>query len=79
VYSFERAADAALDEAAEARFRAEPDAWEWFQAQAPSYRKAALHWVVSAKRPETRERRLTLLITDSAAKERIGPLRRPGT
>ena len=79
VYSFERAADALLDEAADARFRAEPEAWEWFSAQAPSYRKAALHWVVSAKRPETRERRLTQLITDSAAKQRIAPMRRPGT
>ena len=79
VYSFERAADAVLDEAQEARFRAEPQAWEWFTAQAPSYRKAALHWVTSAKRPETRERRLTLLITDSAAKQRIGPMRRPGS
>jgi uncharacterized protein YdeI (YjbR/CyaY-like superfamily) len=78
VYSFERAADAVLDEAAEARFRAEPAAWEWFQGQAPSYRKAALHWAVSAKREETRERRLTQLIADSAAGLRIGPMRRPG-
>jgi uncharacterized protein YdeI (YjbR/CyaY-like superfamily) len=78
VYSFERAADAALDAAGEARFRAEAGAWEWFQAQAPSYRRAALHWVTSAKRPETRERRLTLLIQDSTARLRVGPLRRPG-
>ena len=34
VYSFERAADAPLDEAGEARFRAEPEAWEWFSAGA---------------------------------------------
>jgi uncharacterized protein YdeI (YjbR/CyaY-like superfamily) len=78
VYSFERAADAVLDEAAEARFRAEPAAWEWFQGEPPSYRKAALHWVVSAKRAETRERRLTQLIADSAAGLRIAPMRRPG-
>jgi uncharacterized protein YdeI (YjbR/CyaY-like superfamily) len=77
VYSFERATDAVLDEAAEARFRAEPAAWEWFQAQPPSYRRPALHWVTSAKRPETRERRLTQLIGDSAAGLRVGPLRRP--
>ena len=79
VYSFERAADAVLDEAHEARFRAEAAAWEWFGRQAASYRKAALHWVVSAKRPETRERRLTQLIADSAAQQRVAPLRRPGT
>ena len=75
VYSFERAADAVLDAAAEARFRAEPAAWDWFQGQPPSYRKAALHWAVSAKREETRERRLTQLIADSAAGQRIAALR----
>jgi uncharacterized protein YdeI (YjbR/CyaY-like superfamily) len=79
VYSFERSQAAQLDAAAEARFRAEPDAWEWFERQAPSYRRAALHWVTSAKRPETRDRRLGLLIADSKAGLRIGPMRRPGT
>ena len=78
VYSHERAAAATLDDAEEARFRAVPEAWEWFQAQAPSYRRQALHWATSAKRPETRERRLGLLIEDSAAGRRVGPLRRPG-
>jgi uncharacterized protein YdeI (YjbR/CyaY-like superfamily) len=78
VYSFERA-HAVLDEAEEARFGAVPEAWEWFQAQAPSYRRAVLHWVTSAKRPETRVRRLTQLIEDSAAGLRIGPMRRPGS
>jgi hypothetical protein len=31
------------------------------------YRKAAIHWLVSAKRNETRERRLATLIAQSAA------------
>jgi uncharacterized protein YdeI (YjbR/CyaY-like superfamily) len=75
VYSFERAAPAELDEAATARFREQPRAWEWFEAQAPSYRRAALHWVTSAKRAETRERRLTQLVADSAAGQRIAPMR----
>jgi uncharacterized protein YdeI (YjbR/CyaY-like superfamily) len=75
VYSFERAADAVLDEPGEARFRAEPAAWEWFQGQPPSYRRAALHWVVSAKRAETRERRLSRLIADAAEGRRIAELR----
>jgi uncharacterized protein YdeI (YjbR/CyaY-like superfamily) len=78
VYSFERRAEAQLDAAAEARFRAEPEAWDWFERQAPSYRRAALHWVVSAKRQETRDRRLDLLIGDSKAGLRITPMRRPG-
>ena len=76
VYSFERA-HAVLDAAGEARFQAQPQAWEWFQGQAPSYRRAVLHWVTSAKREKTRERRLTQLIADSAAGRRIDGMRRP--
>ena len=49
----------------------------FFQAQAPSYRKAGLWWVVSAKRPETREKRLDTLIEDSAAGRTVKPLTPP--
>jgi uncharacterized protein YdeI (YjbR/CyaY-like superfamily) len=77
-YSHERAEAAALQPAEEQLFRDQPQAWTWFEAQAPSYRRAALHWVTSAKRPETRARRLAVLIADSAAGLRIGPMRRPG-
>ena len=56
--------------------RAEPAAWEWFEMCPPGYRRTATHWVVSAKRPETRERRLAQLIEDSAAGVDIKPLRR---
>ena len=62
----------------EARFKQRPEAWDFFQAQAPSYRKAALWWVVSAKRAETRERRLATLIEDSAGGRSVKPLTRPG-
>ncbi len=67
VYSFERADEPALTADEEARFRANAAAWEWFSARAPSFRRQSLHWVVSAKRQETRERRLATLIADSAA------------
>jgi uncharacterized protein YdeI (YjbR/CyaY-like superfamily) len=67
IYSFEQPHDPELAPAEEARFRANEAAWAWFSAKAPSFRKQALHWVISAKRPETRERRLATLITDSAA------------
>lgn len=71
IYSFEQAADPelALEEAA--RFQANEAAWAWFSAKAPSFRKQALHWVITAKRPETRERRLATLIASSAAGEPI--------
>jgi uncharacterized protein YdeI (YjbR/CyaY-like superfamily) len=76
IYSYEQRRAAALEPGQEAQFRAVPAAWEWFQARPPSYRRAAIHWVTSAKRPETRERRLQALIDDSAAGRPIGPLAR---
>ena len=75
VYSFERAEDAKLEPEHEALFRANAKAWEFFQSQPPGYRKTAIHLVVSAKKPETRERRLNQLIADSAAGLRIKQLR----
>jgi uncharacterized protein YdeI (YjbR/CyaY-like superfamily) len=78
VYSYEQRHTAALDEAAEAKFRANAAAWAFFQAQPNWYRQAAVWWVVSAKREETRQKRLTTLIDDSARGWTIPPLtRRP--
>jgi uncharacterized protein YdeI (YjbR/CyaY-like superfamily) len=57
-------------------FRANREAWAFFQAQPPSYRKPATWWVASAKKEETRSRRLATLIADSARGERIKQLRR---
>jgi uncharacterized protein YdeI (YjbR/CyaY-like superfamily) len=66
-YAYERADEPALPPEAEALFRSEPGAWEFFSAQAPWYRRNALHWVTGAAREATRERRLARLISDSAA------------
>ena len=63
----------------EPRFRARPDAWKFFQAQPSGYRKTATRWVLSAKREETRLRRLETLIEDSAMGLRIKELRRQGS
>jgi uncharacterized protein YdeI (YjbR/CyaY-like superfamily) len=68
VYSFERAAQ--LDAASEAALRAVPGAWEFHQRQPPGYQRSAAHWVMSAKRPETRARRLAILAAESAAGRR---------
>ena len=61
----------------EKRFKANRDAWAYFQSRPPWYRRVATFWVTSAKREETRERRLEILIRDSAAGRAIGPLTRP--
>jgi uncharacterized protein YdeI (YjbR/CyaY-like superfamily) len=58
----------------EARFRATPTAWEFYQAQPPWYRRVSCYWVMSAKKEETRLRRLASLIGDSANGQRIKQL-----
>jgi uncharacterized protein YdeI (YjbR/CyaY-like superfamily) len=76
-YAYDERHRAVLPRAYERRFRAEPDAWAWFTGKAPSYRQAAIHWVMTAKKEETRERRLRRLIESSAAGTPIPPLARP--
>jgi uncharacterized protein YdeI (YjbR/CyaY-like superfamily) len=78
VYSYEQRQNAKLPPEFEARFQASSEAWSYFQAQPPWYRRTATYWVTSAKREETRRRRLDTLIADSAAGRSIGPLTRPG-
>jgi uncharacterized protein YdeI (YjbR/CyaY-like superfamily) len=78
VYSHEQTGEPVLEAAQEALFRERPEAWDFFRGQAASYRKAALWWVVNAKRAETRARRLATLIDDSAARRRVAHLQRPG-
>lgn len=46
-------------------------AWKFLRAQPPSYRKMVAWWVVSAKREETRHRRLERLIAESAHGRRL--------
>jgi uncharacterized protein YdeI (YjbR/CyaY-like superfamily) len=74
IYSYEQRKSAQLPGEYEARLRANAAAAEFFDAQPPWYRRTATHWVISAKREATRERRLAQLIEDSASGRRIGPL-----
>ena len=73
IYSYERET-AAFTEEQQARFEADTAAWSFFQAQAPSYRRNITHWVSSAKRDETRERRFEKVLEDSRAGRRTGVL-----
>lgn len=68
--------DGALTDEMVTRFKETADAWEFYQEQPPGYRRQAERWVTSAKREETRERRLATLIDDSANRLRIKQLRR---
>jgi uncharacterized protein YdeI (YjbR/CyaY-like superfamily) len=60
-----------LDEPYRSIMKANKAAWEFFQAQPPSYRKMAIWFVVSAKQEVTREKRLARLIADSAKGRRL--------
>lgn len=59
------------------RFQSHARAWRYFEAQPPWYRRSTSSWVMSAKRPQTRERRLATLIAHSQRGEGIPPLARP--
>jgi len=65
-----------LDPESEQEFRANERAWTFFEAQPAWYRRAAVWWVVGAKREETRRRRLATLIADSEQGRTIRPLTR---
>ncbi len=74
IYSYEQRREATFAPEDEARFRANESAWAWWEKGPASYRTGATYWVVSAKKPETRARRLDMLIEDSAAGRTVKPL-----
>lgn len=66
-----------LDAAAQREFKKHKAAWTKWQARPPGYRRTASWWVMSAKKPETRARRLAILIEATAVGENPPPLTRP--
>ncbi|UVI29575.1 YdeI/OmpD-associated family protein [Paenibacillus spongiae] len=71
IYSHEQKNDVQLSDSEEEQFRANEKAWRFFQSMPASYRKAAIWLIVSAKREETRRKRLAELIEDSANERKI--------
>ena len=70
IYSYEQR-PASLVEPYAQLMRENPAAWEFFRAQPPSYQRIATWYIVSAKREDTRLKRLQRLIEDSAAGRRL--------
>ena len=70
IYSHEQG-DVEMPEPYLALRQANPAAWEFYQKQPPSYRKAVNWWVASAKKEETRRKRLDSLAAYSARAERV--------
>jgi uncharacterized protein YdeI (YjbR/CyaY-like superfamily) len=75
VYSFESDRPEELPPEFAERLAGDENAHEYFTSRAPSYRRTAVHWVVSAKREETRLRRLAQLIESSAKGEDLPQFR----
>ena len=70
IYAYEQRTDT-LPAAYAKIMRKNKPAWDFFQAQPPSYRKKLGWWIVSAKQEATRLKRLTRLIEVSAAGRRL--------
>ncbi|HET9454806.1 MAG TPA: YdeI/OmpD-associated family protein [Gemmatimonadaceae bacterium] len=75
-YSFESAPRALAPELMQ-RFRAKTKAWAFWERQPSGYRRVMTHWVMSAKREDTRERRFAALLKESAAGRRVDFLTPP--
>ncbi|MDQ6625103.1 MAG: YdeI/OmpD-associated family protein [Verrucomicrobiota bacterium] len=71
IYAYENKEAASAGAELDRRFDAAPAAWEFFESQPLSYQRIARWWVTSAKRCDTRERRIAKLIRESAAGRRI--------
>jgi len=70
-YSFENRATAKLSRADQREFLRDSEAWKFFSAQPPGYKRLAAFWVISARGKETRRARLERLIATSRARRRI--------
>lgn len=62
----------------EKKFRENRTAWKFFEHEPPSLKRTLIFWVMSAKKEETRIRRLELLIENSAKGVRMGVLKPKG-
>jgi uncharacterized protein YdeI (YjbR/CyaY-like superfamily) len=76
IYSYENRHNIQLDAAYEEQLKANEKAWAFFQAQAAWYQRSAVYWVMSAKKDETKLKRLQTLIDDSANGRTVAPFTR---
>jgi uncharacterized protein YdeI (YjbR/CyaY-like superfamily) len=75
IYSYEQR-PVTMPEPYARAFKKNERAWSFFESQPPGYQKMATWFVISAKQEDTRLKRLAVLIKNSAANERLGPMRR---
>jgi uncharacterized protein YdeI (YjbR/CyaY-like superfamily) len=71
IYSYEQTKTAVLTRGEQARFRKAKSAWKFFAAQPRGYRHLVIWRILSAKRPDTRAKRLAALIKASHERRRL--------
>lgn len=70
IYSHEKE-PVPLDVVYEKQFKSNKLAWDFFEKQAPSYKKVMIHWIMSAKQEKTRLSRLEKTIVESEKQKRV--------
>ncbi len=70
IYSYEQQRPE-LEEPYAGKLRRNKTAWDFFQTQPPGYRKQMSWWILSAKKEETRLKRLKKLMESSARRKRL--------
>jgi uncharacterized protein YdeI (YjbR/CyaY-like superfamily) len=76
IYAYEQRDQAKFDVISDTKFKANRQAWEFFQSQPRWYKRTSTYWVMTAKKEETQQCRLATLIEDSAQGRTIARLTR---
>jgi uncharacterized protein YdeI (YjbR/CyaY-like superfamily) len=76
IYAYEQRKSARFTREQEKQFRANKTAWEFFRSQAPWYQRVTTYWLISAKREETKLKRLSSLIEHSQNRRTLPQLTR---
>ena len=71
VYAYEQESTAELSPEKLKEFKHNAKAWAFFESTPPSYKRAILHWVTSAKKPETRASRFATLLRACESGQRL--------
>jgi uncharacterized protein YdeI (YjbR/CyaY-like superfamily) len=74
IYSYEQRKSAQFTREQAKQLRANKAAWEFFRSQAPWYQRVCTYWVISAKKEETKFKRLSELIGHSQNRRKMPQL-----
>src|SRR6266852_6429396 len=74
IYSYEQRKSARFTREQQKQFRANKSAWDFFRSQAPWYQRVTTYWVISAKKEETKLKRLSVIIDHSQNRQTLPQL-----